>query len=399
MQGWRILLWAVLVIALLSFLYMVRGILLPFMLSFIVAALLDPTVRKLRIRGLSRMASVWIVVGPFYVLMILVGVLVTPSIVGEATSLTQKAQDVTIFLQETSASDNFFINWNPVVQSEQGATTEKIDRILASYTPTLERLGLPSTRRAIMEQYVEPQRPRIAKAIEGVFNSFFGFVTNLFSQMLFIMMIFILVPLFLLEMDDIRKRGPKWIPPAFRASAVSMMGDIGQVFVRYLRGIATVVLLYTVAQSILLWASGVPYWILIGPFFGALYLVPYLGNIISAVTLFSIIGMGNVTGGLIHPTTNPWAYAAMVTVFYLVIAFSFDHLIYPQMVGNSVGLSPVVSMFVIFCGGALFGLPGMLIAFPLAGSVKVILDRLLAITSGSQDALHLPAVPMRHRAT
>ena len=64
------------------------------------------------------------------------------------------------------------------------------------------------------------------------------------------------------------------------------------------------------------------------------------------------------------------------------------------MVGNSVGLSPVVSMFVIFCGGALFGLPGMLIAFPLAGSVKVILDRLLRITSSSPEGLGAPVVPL-----
>jgi predicted PurR-regulated permease PerM len=77
----------------------------------------------------------------------------------------------------------------------------------------------------------------------------------------------------------------------------------------------------------------------------------------------------------------------------------FDHLIYPQMVGNSVGLSPVLSMFVIFCGGALFGLPGMLIAFPLAGSVKIVLDRLMNVTLVTQESLDLPPIPLRHRTT
>jgi predicted PurR-regulated permease PerM len=55
-------------------------------------------------------------------------------------------------------------------------------------------------------------------------------------------------------------------------------------------------------------------------------------------------------------------------------------------------------MFVIFCGGLLFGLPGMLIAFPLAGSVKIILDRILNVAITSQDSLNLPVVPLRHRS-
>jgi hypothetical protein len=48
------------------------------------------------------------------------------------------------------------------------------------------------------------------------------------------------------------------------------------------------------------------------------------------------------------------------------------------------------------CGQALFGLPGMVIAFPVSGAIKVILDRLLKITS-STDAVVLPAVPLRHK--
>jgi predicted PurR-regulated permease PerM len=82
---------------------------------------------------------------------------------------------------------------------------------------------------------------------------------------------------------------------------------------------------------------------------------------------------------------------------YFGIGLIFDHLIYPQMVGNSVGLSPIVSMFVILCGGALFGLAGMLFAFPLAGSAKVILDRIIRITSSGTGDLGLPAIPLRHR--
>ena len=396
MPGWRIALWAALVLVGVLFLYLVRGILLPFLVAFIIAALLEPTVRRLRLRGLSRGLSVALVVGTFYGAMVLAGTLVTPSLVRETQSLTERAQKLAADISRSNDGDSFFLRWNPEVKIHAAAPSE-IDKALAKFAPSLERVGLPTSRREIMEQYVDKNRPQIAKAVKGFSNAAFGFLTNLFGQLLFVVLVPILVPLFLGEFESIRRRGPRYIPPSIRESTVRMLGEIGQVFVRYLRGVATVVLLYSCVMTAFLWLAGVPSWVILGPLFGALYLIPYIGNIISAITVFTVVGATGSTGMLFHPLANPWAYGAAVTGIYLVIGFAFDHLIYPQMVGNSVGLSPVVSMFVIFCGGALFGLPGMLIAFPLAGSVKVILDRILRVTSSSVEGLGVPVVPLRHR--
>lgn len=400
MPGWRILLWAVLVVAALLFLWLVRGILLPFLVAMILAAILDPAVRRLRMRGLSRRAAVYLVMGTFVVLAVGAGVLVAPGIARQISSLTEKAQDLTQSVARTSANDNFFVAWNPVVRAEQmSAPTSEIDRLLEHYGPTLERFGIPPTRRGIEQKYVEGNRPKIKKFVQGFFDSFFGILTNFLSQLLFVFLVPLITTMILLDMDNFRRRSPRWIPPAIRASTVALMHEIGDVFFKYLRGISTVVLLYTVSQTVLMALLGVPYAFVLGVVFGALYLIPYIGNIISALTLFSVVGFTGTTGNMLFQLPNPWGYAVLATALYLVIGFSFDHLIYPQMVGNSVGLNPVVSLFVIFCGEALFGLPGMIIAFPLAGSVKVILDRLIRVTSVSQEGLHLPSVPLRHRRT
>ncbi len=382
----------------LVFLFLVRGILLPFIVSFIIAALLEPSVRKLRLRGVSRKLAVMTVMAAFFVVVIGIGVVAAPSIARQVTALTTKVEDLTADMSRTSENDNFFLRWNPVVQVQQDQNSSQIDRLLSQYSPTLERFGLPTTRRAIMEQYVDPRRPQIVKAVQSAFNSFFGILGNLFSQILFVVIVPILVPMILMDMDDLKRRGPKWIPPAFRATVMAVINDIGQVFVKYLRGISLVVLLFATVQTLIMVFMGVPYAFLFGILFGALYLIPYIGNIISCVVLFFTIGLSNATGNFLFNTSSPWVYASLVTVMFLAVGFIFDHLIYPQMVGNSVGLNPVVSMFVIFCGGALFGLPGMLIAFPLAGSVKIILDRLLKITSVTGDNLALPSVPLRHRS-
>jgi predicted PurR-regulated permease PerM len=121
--------------------------------------------------------------------------------------------------------------------------------------------------------------------------------------------------------------------------------------------------------------------------------------LISGTLLVVVTGLSGKTGGLLFHASSPWGFAAILLLTYIVCHFTYDSLVYPRVVGRAVGLDPVVSMFVIFSGGALFGLVGMIIAFPLAGSVKVILDRLIRITSGSQDALKLPSVPLRHRTS
>ena len=398
MPGWRIALWAALVLVAVLFLYLVRGILLPFLVAFVIAALLEPAVRRLRLRGLSRGVSVVIVIGAFYGAMLVAGALIVPSLVRETQSLTEQATKLAADISQSNDDDSFFLRWNPAVKAHAAAPSE-VDQLLSKYSSQLQRVGLPTSRREIMEQYVDKNRPQIAKAVQNFSNSAFGFLTNIFGQLMFVILVPILVPLFLSEFESIRRRGPRYIPPSIRESTIRMLGEIGQVFSRYLRGVATVVLLYSAVMTVLLWVTGVRGWPILGPLFGLLYLIPYVGNVISAITVFTILGTTGPTGGLIHPTMNAWAYGGIITGVYLSIGFAFDHMIYPQMVGNSVGLSPVVSMFVIFCGGVLFGLPGMLIAFPLAGSVKVVLDRILRVTSTSTEGLHVPVVPLRHRSS
>jgi predicted PurR-regulated permease PerM len=210
----------------------------------------------------------------------------------------------------------------------------------------------------------------------------------------------LIVWMLLMNMEDFKRRSPRWIPPTIRASTLALMSDIGDVFFKYLRGMATVVALYTAGAVIILLAFNVPYAMLLGVLFGALYIVPYIGTLINLVVLFLVIGLSGTNGTFFLPAfASPWIYAMIVLVVYIGFGFVFDHMIYPQMVGASVGLNGVVSLFVIACGYALFGLVGMIIAFPLAGSAKVILDRLIRVTSTTQDGLKLPAVPLRHRAT
>ena len=81
MVGWRVALWAVIVVAALTFLFLVRGILLPFILAFLLSVLLDPAVRKIRLKtGLSRRFAVSVVMFSFVI--VVVGAVETPIPIG-----------------------------------------------------------------------------------------------------------------------------------------------------------------------------------------------------------------------------------------------------------------------------------------------------------------------------
>ncbi len=389
----------VIVLAILVFLYFVRGILLPFVIAFAISAVLEPTIKKLRLRGWPRPLAIWSIFSAFVIVVVGTGIWLTPIISNQVIGFKSKIDDLTTTISREDTNDNFFVRWNPVVQIERGLEQDPIDKLLTQNQDILSRLNLPSSKRVLIAQYVEPQRAQLGKSIQSFLQGFLGIASGLVSHVLTLMFVPLLVLLMLFNMDQFKRRSITWIPPSIRANTLSMLGDIGQVFSSYLRGVTIAVVGYMTVMSIVLEIIGAPYSVLLGVLFGALYLVPYLNVLISGTLLVVVTGLSGKTSGMLFHQSNPWAFAVTLLAIYIVVHFTYDSLVYPRVVGKAVGLDPVVSMFVIFSGGALFGLVGMIIAFPLAGSVKVILDRLIRVTSAGQEVLSLPTVPLRHRTT
>lgn len=391
------MLWIGLVALLLGFLWLVRGILLPFILCLVIAALLDPSVRWLTRKGAPKQVAILTMVGAFFGGVLLVGAIALPTITKQVTGISSSAQSLTRSIIEDGQRDNFFVRWNPEnVAARSSSMSGNIDRILAKYGSTLEELGLPSTRRGLIDQYVDKNRTKLTGMIQGAFDGLFGVVTAAFQNFFWLFLVPVIVTMLLSEMETVKQRGPRWIPPAIRRQTITLWNDISGVFFNYLRGMSLLILYFSIAQTLMLYSMNLPYALLLGVVFGTFYLVPIIGNMISAVSIFLIMGFTGTAGTAAFSVGNPWLYGAVTAVLYLVIGGMFDTFVVPKVVGNSVGLSPVISIFVVMCGQALFGLPGMVIAFPTAGAIKVILDRLLKITS-STDALVLPATPLRHK--
>jgi len=397
--GWRLALWGVIVLAAAWFLYSVRGILAPFLLGWVIAIVLEPAVRWLRLRGMPRMAAVLLLTVVFFGLATLVVVKASPLVAGQISSVRDQLVKVTQGLAEGDQKANIYTNWSPAVRAAPDGASAMVDDLLDRYGDQLNRAGLPSNRQAIVEQYVEPQRENLVKALQGFVNGFFGIVAGAAQSVLLLAITPLIVFYLLNDMDRMGKRAATWIPVSIRKETLSLIGEVGGVFRSYLRGISLLVLMYSAAAALLLGILGVPFFIILAALAGLLYLIPMFGSLISTVLIFVVCLVSGQSGPAWTSFGSPIMYAIICTVaFSLLSSFVFDQIIVPQVIGGAVELHPLFSIFVITAAGALFGVPGMLLAFPVAGSIKVILDRLLRVVSQPPPALAgLPSVPMRHR--
>lgn len=398
MKSWRILLWVAVVAAVLGFLWAVRGILLPFVLAWLIAVLLEPVIAAM---GRARIPRPFAVTGICVVFFGGIGLAawgLAPQIGQQANNLRVTVQGLVSKLAEEAADDNPFVRWNPSVIAKPAGPLGSVDETLSAYRGTLEQFGLPTTRRAFTAQYIDPYRENISRTVQQVFNGVVGFLGAAVSQ--FVLLAF--TPLFtiflLMDLPSFQSRFRNWIPPAIRRETMEFLEDVGDVFQNYLRGIVVNISLYVLVLGTVLTLLGAPYSIIFAVVAGLFYLIPNIGGLFSVTVLILMTGLSGVSRGPLVAMPNSWAFAAVLGAAFFVITTTWDMVITPRVVGSAVKLHPFVGMFVVFCGGALFGVVGMMLAYPAAGVIKLMLERVLHVTNNpSGPNSKLPAVPLRHR--
>src|SRR4051812_41966931 len=100
MPGWRIALWVVLVLTSLIFLYLVRGILLPFVVAGAICAIVDPVVQKLRRRGWPKWLAIWSLVILSVNVLVALAVWLTPVVTQQVSGFRDRIDDLTAQLTQ-----------------------------------------------------------------------------------------------------------------------------------------------------------------------------------------------------------------------------------------------------------------------------------------------------------
>jgi len=106
----------------------------------------------------------------------------------------------------------------------------------------------------------------------------------------------------------------------------------------------------------------IPYASLIGILTAVCAFVPYVGAFISCFI-----------GAFMVLLANP-EQVIIAIIIYLVVQFIETQLIYPHVVGTSVGLSPLLTLIAVLIGGSLFGLFGMIFFIPICAVLVTLIS-------------------------
>lgn len=125
----------------------------------------------------------------------------------------------------------------------------------------------------------------------------------------------------------------------------------------------------------------------------AIFRMPYavmIGVLIAFTALIPIVGafIGCFVGAFLILINNPMQ-AVWFVVLFLILQQIEGNLIYPKVVGSSVGLPSIWVLMAVSVGGSLFGIAGMLFFIPLVSTVYMLLRESVNARNGIKEGLLL----------
>ncbi len=141
-----------------------------------------------------------------------------------------------------------------------------------------------------------------------------------------------------------------------------MASEIDEVLGAFMRGQLMVMAALGIIYTLGLWLIGIDMAILIGMGAGLLSIVPYLG---------SIVGLAVAAAAALFQFHDAMHLLMVLGVFgggQMIEGM----LLTPRLVGDQIGLHPVIVIFAVLAGGQLFGFLGILLALPAAAALNVV---------------------------
>lgn len=273
-------------------------------------------------------------------------------------------------LVATPGNGQIRLNWRPPANVQSGFDRLRIqaDTWLTEHRK-IGPVTLPANLATLQAQYSD----QVSVWVQGFVRNIASTIIGSISILITIVLIPLVTLYVLSDMERLRGRLLFFLPERARVEFVRVSSDVGEVFGNYLRGMATVSAAYGVTNFAvflilgLLFQQGLAgYAILLGFIAGVLYPVPYIGP--SATTL--------IAGTIAMATGHQLWQVGVIIGVALGINQLFDNIIVPRLVGKSVGLHPLLTLFALLLGGNLFGLWGMLFSVPAAASIQLIMFRL-----------------------
>lgn len=153
------------------------------------------------------------------------------------------------------------------------------------------------------------------------------------------------------------------VPNAFFERTLYLTHEVDRTARAYFVGLMKLTVLDTATLAIGLWLIGMPSPLVLGILCAVLAWVPYVGSIVGGLIVVLVAATD-------FPATPAMAYAAVA--LFLLVRMLDDFVYMPLTIGRSLHIHPLVTVTMIFVGGAVAGVSGLMLVLPLLGVVMVV---------------------------
>lgn len=333
--------WILAFVAFLLALYVLRDVLLPFVAALVLAYLLDPVADRLERMGCSRVVATTLIVGCFFVALILVALLLVPVLVSQTNAFLVKLPTYIQQLQALAKQyvPSAFERFGGVEKTEMPPWLGDVAGKAAQWAGTLLQTLLTGGRIILDAASLLVVTPIVAFYI-------------------------------LVDWDRMIERVDSWLPRAQLETIRAIARDIDSAIAGFIRGQSLLCLFLATFYGIGLTLTGLNFGLLIGIGAGVLSFIPFVGS------LGGLLVAGGVA--LVQFWPNYWPILGVGAVFGIG-QFIEGNILSPKLVGSAVGLHPVWLMFALFAFGSLAGFVGLLVAVPIAAAIGVLARHFLGV--------------------
>lgn len=333
--------------------YILRSVLLPFLIAWLIAYLLNPIVRflqtrlHLKKRYLAVLLTFAILIGVISLLLMSI----TPLIEKEIYQINN--------LVTTYQLQSFEINGIPL--SVHDFIEKHID--FQSLRDTLSTENATETLKYIM--------PTVQNMLSSGISFILGFTV--------VFIVFLYLIFILLDYDKINKLWMDMVPPRHRKTVSKLTVDVEKSMNTYFRHQALICVIVATLFAIGFQIIGLPLAIVLGVSIGILHMIPYM-HILSIAPAVLLCWLKAAQTG-----QGFWSLVGMVLLIYIIIQCIIDMLLVPRIMGKAMGLNPAVILLSLSIWGSLMGIAGMIIAIPMTTLLISYYQEFINRTENAED--------------
>lgn len=326
--------WLLLLIGIGWILSLLSPILMPFVISALLAYLGDPLVKRLEGYRWPRTYGVLLVFTLLFLMLTGAMVLLLPHLERQIDMLLAKLPEYIQWLEAVVL---------PWVNAKLPMETDP------------DQVGL--LRQAVTEHWSKAGG-LLATLVSSVSQSGMMLLGWLASLVLIPVITFYL----LRDWDKLMAAIADLLPGRIRQTSIDLAQEVDQVLGGFLRGQLSVMLILGLIYGLGLWLAGLELALLVGLIAGLVSFVPYLGLIV---------------GLLMAVVASVLQYQGMDILHWILLVFVIGQILEsvfltPKLVGDRIGLHPVAVIFAVMAAAQIYGFFGVLLALPVAAVVMVL---------------------------